>query len=146
MPATKYRLFERVLEKSVSDDFNVARFEWRVTDMWKDESPNGATCVCGKRGCFLLAEITHKETGIVLTPIGSKCVDFFRPDFQKWMRRGHKNLVISGKHHGKTFIDIWKLDRAYCEFVVEHDHLSNSRLKAFKRWYVEGKAFKYIEN
>ena len=132
----------KVVEKSTSDDFNMARLEWRVTRMWKDESTDD--CICGKTGCVHLAEITNKFNGEVLSPIGSSCVEFFWPNEARWMKKGMKTKFRGGDHDKKTFQYVLKTDRSYCEFLRNHTKLKKANFKKFKAWYEEGLMHGYI--
>ena len=71
-----WNLPQEVIQRSRSEYFKEAAQEWDITD--RAEDPQASSyCVCGKHGLRYLFEVTNRETGENLYPIGSTCINQF---------------------------------------------------------------------
>lgn len=71
-----WNLPQEVLQRSRSEYFAEATQEWDITGRTEDTQAS-SYCVCGKHGLRYLFEITNRETGASLYPIGSTCINQF---------------------------------------------------------------------
>lgn len=71
-----WNLPQEVLQRSRSEYFAEATQEWDITGRAED-SQASSYCVCGKHGLRYLFEVTNRETGATLYPIGSTCIEQF---------------------------------------------------------------------
>lgn len=78
MMASSYyqNLIKRVLEASTTDNWKIAVREWDIVDCEEDEKCS-SECVCGKENLRYLFTIRNRETGRILYPIGSTCINKF---------------------------------------------------------------------
>ena len=72
-------LIQRVIDKSVADDWETAVYEWEVYDCEEDEFLE-SSCICGKEDLRYLFTIINSRNGNVLGPIGSSCIKKFERD------------------------------------------------------------------
>lgn len=73
---SSWNLPKEVVALSCADDFDAARHEWDLVDRGIDPT-SSQNCVCGKEGLKYLFTIRNRETGAMLYPIGSKCIEQF---------------------------------------------------------------------
>lgn len=72
-------MIQRVIDCSVSDNWENARLEWSVERVEEDENLD-TKCVCGHDGLRYLYTIRNRLNGNKIYPIGSECVKKFCSD------------------------------------------------------------------
>lgn len=72
-------LIKKVLDNSWSDNWDEAVREWEIYDCEEDSSCT-SYCVCGKEHLRYLYTIRNVDTGHILYPIGSSCINKFERD------------------------------------------------------------------
>lgn len=65
-----------ILENSESKNWDEAKTEWDITDVYEDESLS-ESCICGKENLRYVYTITNRINGKSLYPIGSHCITHF---------------------------------------------------------------------
>ncbi len=70
-------LIKRVLDASFGSTWEEAVLEWEIVDCEEDESCT-SICVCGKEKIRYLYTIQNKETGSIIFPVGSSCIQKFQ--------------------------------------------------------------------
>lgn len=112
------RLFQRVVENSVADNFEEAKLEW-VLDGFTEYETN---CICGKQHILKVFSIKNKINHNVLTPIGSECITRFHvKELTEYMKiYGRKDEVFKNegkKHDGLTYETICVNHPEYIMFL-----------------------------
>ena len=69
-------LINRVIENSVSNNWDDAVQEWDILDCIEDNSRE-ESCICGKENLYYLFTIQNRYNGKTLFPIGSSCIHKF---------------------------------------------------------------------
>ena len=69
-------LIKRVMDASFGSTWEEAVQEWEIVDCEEDETST-SMCVCGKENIRYLYTIQNRETGCVISPIGSSCIQKF---------------------------------------------------------------------
>lgn len=69
-------LFKEIIDNSVSNDWDSAVTEWKISDVEEDELLE-ESCICGKENLRYLFTIENRLNGNVLYPIGSSCIKKF---------------------------------------------------------------------
>ena len=64
--------------------------EWNHLNTWEEQH---GVCRCGKTGIRFRASIIHKESGCIIEPIGSSCIDYFPPKVQDDYRQSIKDYL-----------------------------------------------------
>ena len=118
-------LATKVVESSQSKIFDEARYEWNITSTGTAEVGEEETCVCGQTHLHYLFEITNKNNGNVLYPIGSECIKKFACDDLDYQLKiatyGEKKFVNKGKRFdGLTYGEICKNHVDYIHFLKQH--------------------------
>lgn len=72
-------LIKKVIDNSVSNNWNDAVREWDIVDCEEDESLT-ESCICGKEELRYLYTIQNRYTNKTLFPIGSSCIKKFNRD------------------------------------------------------------------
>ena len=68
--------FGAVIEKSVSENWDVARHEWSVVACVEDPDLV-ESCICGKEHLRYLYKLRNEKNGNALYPVGSSCIKKF---------------------------------------------------------------------
>jgi hypothetical protein len=76
--AERFKLFEEILALSESQDWDIARMEWELTDITIEYNE---TCLCGHSPISELCHIRNTENGN-RTFVGNHCVNKFREDLE----------------------------------------------------------------
>ena len=74
---SNYQLFNKVIENSVADVWDLAVREWEIVDCEESEEVD-AVCVCGKEHIRYMFTIRNTVNGNTLVPIGSSCIRKFQ--------------------------------------------------------------------
>jgi hypothetical protein len=74
--SSKFKLFQAVLDNSISKDINEAISEWDIMGYNIDHN----VCVCGKEDIKYCYVIQNRINNNVLYPIGKKCIRKFNND------------------------------------------------------------------
>ena len=69
-------LIARVIDYSISDNWEDAVQEWDILDCVEDHSRR-ESCICGKENLYYLFTIKNRYNGNTLFPIGSSCIEKF---------------------------------------------------------------------
>lgn len=69
-------LIARVIDNSISDNWEDAVQEWDILDCVEDHS-RSESCICGKENLYYLFTIKNRYNGNTLFPIGSSCIEKF---------------------------------------------------------------------
>ena len=126
-----------VEEESGGVPFHVAVRKWGMKKVEEDPYKEGV-CVCTKTGLRWLYTIQNEETGKVLFPVGSKCIEhFMSPDMNRkkmmievW---GEERKIQKGVHKGKTFRELYESREAdgFYNFLTTK---STTERKTFVDW------------
>ena len=129
------RLIKRVLELSVSENWETAVKEWEIIDCDEDED-RAESCICGKEELYYLFKIRNTKNGNVLYPIGSSCIKKFgREDLDDEAAIREKMFKLYHAIDNNQFISLSTelfsrkiLERLYHEgaFNTEYNHYDGS--------------------
>lgn len=127
-------LVAAVLSNSVSDVWDTAVLEWAVNGVEDHGAPEGA-CVCGNVGLRYLYTIRNAQTGRVLYPIGSECIQLFGNEEMDNTTESLRRLLMLGAlaqapWHDRTFAEAKErgiLSRKFIEWLYEHDFFEANR-------------------
>lgn len=70
------QLVKKVIEKSESNNWNIAKTEWTVFSLVEDTEMS-SDCICGQENLRYLYTIKNKLNDNTLFPIGSHCINQF---------------------------------------------------------------------
>lgn len=106
-----------VISASVSNTWSTAVTEWEITGLEEDPSMQNF-CICGQPELVKLFTITNTHSGLILYPIGSKCVKLFgREDLEEQVDqltavfrlhaaiRAGKNIALTSDFFTKSVLD-----------------------------------------
>lgn len=85
-------LRRKIIENSVSDDFEEALGEWSISGVDEDRLRQGV-CECNQTGLRYLYSIHNRVTDVSLCPIGSECILAFESDALSLQLRVLQKLV-----------------------------------------------------
>lgn len=77
--AYRTNLIQKVIDLSVSNNWDDAVLEWTIDDCEEDDSLE-SSCICGKEELRYLFTIRNTRNGNTLFPIGSSCIKKFDRD------------------------------------------------------------------
>lgn len=121
-------LVAAVLSNSASDVWRTAVREWVVSSV-EDRGTADGECVCGKVGLRYLYTISNSQTGRVLHPIGSECIQLFDNEEMDNTTEFLRRLLLLGTlaqspWHDRTFAEAKErgiLSRKFIEQLYDHD-------------------------
>ncbi|WP_342275592.1 hypothetical protein [Spiroplasma endosymbiont of Cantharis lateralis] len=88
MSSYKDNFINHILFNSESNEWTDAVIEWEILD-WEEDINMDSSCICGKENIKYLFKIKNIKNGIILFPIGSRCIEKFE--------REDLNEIISEK-------------------------------------------------
>jgi hypothetical protein len=98
-------LKKKILESSLSKDWETAKKEWRVVDITISSTPS--KCLCGHSPITKLCEIVNNSSGIVEI-VGSCCLKKFMDSKSEQIVKSFKKLDGKIKALPKSIIDLAK--------------------------------------
>lgn len=119
--------------------------EWKYLQHYAEDD----TCLCGKKHILYCHEVVHRDTGKVMGPIGSSCIDRFDEDFQTAAKAAEKAEKAKIKHEedgqiivpanfkkptvrGKTRIQVWEEQPGYIEWMLDNEKVKNA---SARKWF-----------
>jgi len=84
------KLISHLQPYCVSDKPDEILEEWNHWTTWEEK---GGVCRCGKKGIRFRASIKHKESGCIIDPIGSSCINYFPAQLQTDYRQSIKDYL-----------------------------------------------------
>ena len=114
-----------ILENSESKDWDEAKTEWDITNVYEDESLS-ESCICGKENLRYVYTITNRINGKSLYPIGSHCITHFEnPDLNERIEtdkqlfklahaiNAHEEIDFSSKYFSKKLLKFLYDNKAF---------------------------------
>jgi hypothetical protein len=137
-----WKLFDVVLKNSNNKFIDEALSEWYISNNIYSES----TCICTKPHIIYTYEITNRENGNILYPIGSSCIKKFKNknlDEQLKVVLTHNKIFKNKgkKYDGETFEYICNKDVQYIKFLKEHStkKIYNELINYYEYWALKNK-------
>lgn len=121
-----------ILENSESKDWDEAKTEWDITNVYEDESLS-ESCICGKENLRYVYTITNRISGKSLYPIGSHCITHFEnPDLNERIETDkqlfklahainvHEEIDFSSKYFSKKLLKFLYDNEAFMANKYNH--------------------------
>jgi hypothetical protein len=117
--------------------------EWKHFRHYADDD----ICLCGKKHIVYCHEVQHRETGMVMGPIGSKCIERFDVEVKidaeiaekdataKIKHEKDGNLIVPPnfkKHRNKTRVQVWRADPGYIVWMLDNERVKK---KTDRKWF-----------
>ena len=131
--SNQVKLFDAVIENSISKDFLTARFEWDILDF----SNYDTDCICGKKHIVKNYTIRNRLNGNNLKPIGSECIKKFQvekldEDMKIFNYRENIFNNKGKKYDGLTYHHICSEYPDYVKFLKSCEKLKTRYLKLIR--------------
>ena len=144
-----YNLEEKIVELSVSDDWEDAKYEWSIFEIYIDDTP--ATCLCGHFPILEMCVLQNRLNG-KFTTVGNVCVHKFMGLPSDAIFASIKRIMEdSGKAFGyeginfafhKSWITDW--ERNFCEDTARKRKLTRSQKT--KRIEINEKIIRFVQS
>ena len=128
-----------VFDYSTSKEWNEAVQEWEIVDFEEDKDML-SSCLCGKEHIKYLYTIENKTTGIILNPVGSKCIQKFDRDDMKDQINIYERLfkLVNARRDNK-FIELKGKEKYFSnkllDYLLEQDAINTGRHKTLKQLF-----------
>jgi len=98
------KLHEEIIARSEADEWEEARDEWTLHDIWMSDEPQ--TCLCGHHPIHEICVIRNRENG-VYTDVGNWCVNnFLGINSEQLFSSLRKVLVDAGASFNEATIEL----------------------------------------